>query len=195
MSTSSGCWLPIDEAARQRADGLFHQQCWLWGCDIRRPEGNALLTYGFWRQRPPEGAPGSSAYLLQRDPSTVVVLWKFGIFYGSPVEGGVFLGRYGFEPTGVPRLDTTVPPWSPEQLVVGEPPHTDAEPVRAQLQFVGLLRWIAEYEAWIVEEFGLPYRQQCVAAWTFGPFRIAAERLVDEWNQLAACCGKAQVCR
>ncbi|MCS6839908.1 MAG: hypothetical protein NZ701_03935 [Roseiflexus sp.] len=67
-------WPTLPAHLQQRGAELLHLQCWLWGCDIRRPEGNLLLEYGFSRQRPPAGATGSSAYLRTADPDTVIVL-------------------------------------------------------------------------------------------------------------------------
>jgi hypothetical protein len=194
MSISTHLWLAITEPVRRDSDRLFHQQCWLWGCDIRRTEGNALLAYGFSRQRPPEGEKGSSTYLLQLDPQTLVVLWGFGMFYGSATDGGIYLGRYGFTPKAVPQLDTSVAPWLPDQLAIADPPHTYALQQQLDSQFIAALRWIAGYETWVVATYGLAYRQQCVTAWKKG-LQIPAEQLIDAWNQLAARCAEAQECR
>ncbi len=114
MATRS--WLPLPPRLKQRGAELMHFQCWLWGCDIRRPEGNLLLEYGFSRQRPPAGAAGSSAYLASRAPDTVIVLWGFGAFYGDPAQGGVYLKRYEFSPVFVTRLTPQRLPWLPDQI-------------------------------------------------------------------------------
>jgi hypothetical protein len=148
------------------------------------------LAYGFSRQRPPEEEKGSSAYLLQHDPDTLVVLWGFGVFYGSPTTGGIHLGRYGFTPEIVPWLNTTMVPWLPEQLVIAELPCTHTAQQWVESQFIEALRWIAGYEAWVSATYGLEYRQRCVAAWK--QQQTPAERLVDAWNQLAVRCAEAQ---
>jgi hypothetical protein len=164
---------------------LLHFQCWLWGCDIRRAEGNLLLEYGFSRQRPPVGAAGSSAYLLSLAPDAVLVLWGFGAFCGDPGTGGVYLKRYEFTPVFVAHLNAHRLPWLPDQL---RPVALPAEPgarQRMHRQFVTLIEWIAQYERWVRDSCGLAYRRQCAAESTRHTFRIPVERLVEEWQQLA----------
>jgi hypothetical protein len=63
VNQSTALILPRELMNRGRT--LLHQQCWLWGQDIRRAEGNLLLEYGFERKRPPEGANACSQYSLQ----------------------------------------------------------------------------------------------------------------------------------
>lgn len=183
MTTRS--WLTLPPRLKQRGAELMHFQCWLWGCDIRRPEGNLLLEYGFSRQRPPAGAAGSSAYLASCAPDTVVVLWGFGAFYGDPTQGGVYLKRYEFSPVFVTRLTPQRLPWLPDQIRPSALP--DEPGIRQQMhrQFVALLEWIAHYEMWVRETCGLDYRRQCTAESTKPAFRIPVERLVEEWQQLA----------
>lgn len=60
---------------------LLTQQCWYWGCDVRRAEGNLLLERGFTRTRPPAGAEGSTAYALEPALGAQLTLWSFGFFY------------------------------------------------------------------------------------------------------------------
>ncbi len=183
MSTRS--WRPLPARVQQHGAELLHLQCWLWGCDIRRPEGNLLLEYGFSRQRPPAGAAGSSAYLWKAEPDIAIVLWGFGAFCGSPVNGGVYLRRYEFAPRYVPRIEMRRLPWLPDQVRAAVIP---AEPdVQRQMgqQFTSLLEWIARYETWVLESCGLEYRRQCVSESTKHTFRIPVDRLVEEWQQLA----------
>lgn len=49
---------------QRRGQHLLSQQCWLWGRDIKRTDGNLLMTFGFERLRPPEGISGSTQYIL-----------------------------------------------------------------------------------------------------------------------------------
>lgn len=178
-------WQPLPAHLQQRGAELLHLQCWLWGCDIRRPEGNLLLDYGFSRQRPPAGAAGSSAYLWTAGSGTIIVLWGFGAFCGSPVNGGVYLRRYEFDPRYVPRIDTRRLPWLPDQVHTAViPPDPDVQ-LRLRQQFTGLLEWIARYETWVRDSCGPEYRRQCTSASTKHAFRIPVERLVEEWQQLA----------
>lgn len=61
-----------------RGAELMHQQCWCWGQDVRRPEGNLLLENGFERTRAPEDVSGSFRYWLERN-GTRLALWGFGV--------------------------------------------------------------------------------------------------------------------
>ena len=49
-------------ALQRRGSALLNQQCWFWGQDVRRAEGNLLLELGFQRQRPPEEQQGCTQY-------------------------------------------------------------------------------------------------------------------------------------
>jgi len=181
----TGSWLSLPARIEQRGARLMHFQCWLWGCDIRRPEGNLLLEHGFSRQRPPAGTVGSSAYMLMLAPNAKLVLWGFGAFCGDPIEGGVYLRRYEFTPVIVPQLNMHRLPWLPEQLRPAVlPPDLDAAQ-RMKQQFVMLLEWIARYEIWVRDSCGLEYRRQCAAESKKHRFRIPVEELVEEWQQLA----------
>lgn len=183
MTTPS--WLPLPASIQQRGAELLHLQCWLWGCDIRRPEGNLLLEYGFSRQRPPAGAAGSSAYLWTAETDAIIVLWGFGAFCGSPVDGGVYLKRYEFAPRYVPRIETRRLPWLPNQVRAAVIPREPDIQQRMGRQFTNLLEWIAQYETWVRDSCGLEYRRQCASESTKHTFRIAVDRLVEEWQQLA----------
>ena len=55
---------PISGPRRRKGQELLHQQCWNWGRDIVRSEGNLLLEAGFLKRRPPGEEAGSSCYTL-----------------------------------------------------------------------------------------------------------------------------------
>ncbi|MDW8234819.1 MAG: hypothetical protein RMJ54_18765, partial [Roseiflexaceae bacterium] len=148
------------------------------------------LEYGFRRQRPPAGATGSSAYLRTADPDTVIVLWGFGAFCGSPVNSGVYLKRYEFAPRYVPRIDIQRLPWLPDQVRAAVIPSEPDVQQQMHRRFISLLEWIAQYETWVINRCGLAYRRQCVALWTGRPFRTPVERLVEEWQQLTQQCAR-----
>lgn len=185
--TPDAC-IVLPEPIRRCGAELLHLQCWLWGCDIRRAEGNLLLEYGFLRQRPPSGAVGSSAYLTTLESGAHVVLWGFGAFHGDPTEGGIYLKRYEFTPVWTAPLNVQRLPWLPDQI---RPATSPLEPeTRQQMhrQFVALLAWIAQYEMWVHNTFGLAHRHRCAEESTKHSFRIAIERLVEEWQHLAQQC-------
>lgn len=109
------------------------------------------------------------------------MLWGFGLCYGSEPEGGVFLSRAGFAPIAVAMPRLAALPWLPDQLM----PLAHPSPFTQQ-QLVAALRWIAYYEAWVVDSCGSAYRQACVEAWTRGQLRVPAAQIVGEWERLAA---------
>ncbi|MDW8144796.1 MAG: hypothetical protein RMJ48_00615 [Roseiflexaceae bacterium] len=182
--TTQAC-LSLPAHLQQRGAELLHLQCWLWGCDIRRSEGNLLLEYGFRRQRPPAGAAGSSAYLWTAEPEMIIVLWGFGAFCGDPMKGGVYLRRYEFAPQYIPRIDIRRLPWLPDQVRAAVIPAEPDAQRRMGQQFTSLIEWIARYETWVRDSCGLEYRQQCIANSTKNSFCIPVGRLVEEWQQLA----------
>lgn len=183
------CRTCVPTEVRRRGRVLLNQQLWLWGQDIRRPEGNALLEYGFERTRPPEGQKGSNTYTCQPAPGTVVTLWAFGLSYARADRGAVFLPRFTFTPR---LVAAEAPPgviWSPTQLPDCRAPRGAREWARAHRLFIPALRWIADYECWIAGRLGLPYRRACVEAWP--KVRVPADRLADAWAQLIAECDAA----
>jgi hypothetical protein len=156
---------------------------WCWGWDIRRREGNVLLQYGFRRWRPPEGTLGSTAYQLDLPPSRQAVLWGFGLFYGDGADGGLFLKRFTFAPLWCPNPDLRAALWRPED--VPEFRHAEGLAERNSLGRLlsGTLRWIAEYENWVLTTLGLEYRWRCLREW---PKTVTqAENVPGQWLLLA----------
>ena len=129
---------------------LLHLQCWLWGQDIRRTEGNLLLAFGFERKRPPEEIGGSTQYLLKLKAQFVVRLWGFGFAYG-PRNEQIFVNRYDFRP----------------RLLFGdrdrwEPPSEDLPFAPNSILLESAARWIASYEVRVTEQAGKAYRDQLI---------------------------------
>jgi hypothetical protein len=149
---------------------LLHQQCWLWGQDIKRQQGNLLLQYGFHRIRPPKGDSGSSQYTLQVEGDIHVRLWGFGIYFGA--QQGIFLNRYCF----IPRKAVLEDLWQANEM-------TSLKRAGDFSLLPSALRWIAVYEKWVIDNYGLSYREKCLSRW-----RIPAEapaRLPHMWLRLA----------
>lgn len=183
----------ISREARRRGRVLLHQQCWLWGQDIRRPEGNALLEYGFERRRPPEGEQGSNAYILRPTPDRCAVLWGFGFYWRDARVpcgcGGIFLPRFTFTPKLARAAGPPLATWLPGQLSDCRPPGTPRQWDRARRLLIPALRWVASYERWILERRGLVYRRECTAAGPKGSTKfLPAEELAAAWDRLADCC-------
>ncbi|MCS6801805.1 MAG: hypothetical protein RMM58_01560 [Chloroflexota bacterium] len=162
---------------RRLLDALVDQQFWCWGQDIRRPEGNLLLAFGFERTRPPAGVLGSSCYRLA-GAGREVVLWGWGLLLVGPA-GGVFLPRHGFAPR--PALAPLAAPcWSPEGL----PPLGDAPVPGTGRWFQAAADWIADYEAWVLATVGLAYRRACAAGSPRATFGLFPERLPALWRHV-----------
>ncbi|MEZ2346381.1 hypothetical protein [Terriglobus sp. RCC_193] len=155
----------------RRGSALLHQQCWLWGCDIRRSEGNLLLTYGFARQADLEGKR-STQYTLPLEHCSIVRLWGSGFYFGS-VEEGVFLNRFAFEP----RLVRFTEDWQDPVRLKEAPRYMDFQRLSAACG------WIAEYEMWALLQFGKAYRRTCLLS---GPDPAQeVEGIAATWRQLA----------
>jgi CxxC-x17-CxxC domain-containing protein len=168
----------------KHATALFNQQCWLWGCDIRRSEGNLLLAYGATKYRPNEDVKGGRAYLFEQPCGRVVILWAFGMFCGTLQMGGVYLARYGFDAVLVDGLGNI--PLAPDKLPPGRVPTSYREQQQHTALLQMLVSWITNYETWVMASLGHDYRKACVASWDRGPYQIAAERIVSEWQQVMA---------
>jgi hypothetical protein len=173
---------------RETAAALLNQQMWCWGYDIRRAAGNVLLLRGFKRWRPPAGTLGSTAYQLDIPPDRQVVLWGFGLFFGSRSAGGLFLKRYTFAPLWTEASDLRAALWRPEELPDFRPPETLTERTCLAGMLSAALRWIAEYETWVQAKLGLDYRRQCLREW---PNTVAeAGNIPGQWLLFADHCAE-----
>ena len=155
----------------RRGAALLNLQCWLWGQDIRRTEGNLLLHYGADRLRPPKDVTGCSQYSFALTGGTALKLWGFGIYVGKP-DRGCYLNRYEF----VPRVAGSDDCWNAEAF--------RAAPRNPPLQAIPeALRWIANYERWVLRETGTAWRLASSAA---GPDSSGtALTLATHWSALA----------
>lgn len=166
---------PLARTERRLVEALVNQQFWCWGQDIRRPEGNLLLAFGFARTRPPAGVLGSSCYRL-RWGEREIVLWGWGLLLAGPA-GGVFLPRQG----GAPRSalgPLGAPCWSPDGL----PPLSEIAVPGLGQWFHDAAEWIAEYETWVLARAGLGYRRACAAGAPRAIFGLFPERVPALWR-------------
>lgn len=167
---------------RRRAERLLHQQCWNWGRDIVRPEGNLLLEAGFERQRPPERVIGSTHYKLVLQGGGSWMLWGFGFFYGNPQLGGIYVNRYRFKPHWMNLEDVEGPIWKPDMVPPAVSPPSTSVPW--ELVAEAALR-IADYEDWAIERCGVEYRNDVFEQWRDSRKGIAPEQLPAAWRALA----------
>jgi hypothetical protein len=182
LSAEERCWIFFPREIRRWVGALLHQQCWCWGYDVRCPEGNLLVEYGFVRKRPPVDCKGSSAYLLQRNQQRSVALWGFGFFYGDATHGGLFLSRYNWT---LRYAATAQPPvaWKIDQLHEFRPPRCGPECASALLLLEGALEWLAEYEGWVMQRRGPQYRERSLDQWPHSI--LEPQQVPGEWQRMA----------
>jgi hypothetical protein len=178
----------LPAVVRARGPALFDQQCWLWGCDIRRNDGNLLLDYGFARVRPPETSKGSNRYDLALGATGCIALWAFGPWYGEAALGGLLLNRYHCVPCLALRHEPPRTMWQPQDARELKVPQQPDQWQRALDLLAALSDWIAGYERWVIANAGLAYREACVAARSHGLYRIAPTQALSEWQELAQAC-------
>ena len=173
---------PVSGPRRSKGQELLNQQCWNWGRDIVRPEGNLLLEAGFLRQRPPEGEAGSSCYTLALPNGDSLMLWGFGLLYGTPREGGVYLNRYEFRPVWLPSETIHGRVWKPDMIPAGQTPPSLRVPVDLT---VAAIRRIADYEEGALAHCGLEYRRAVLRQWKQASEQLPPHTLPRAWRALA----------
>jgi hypothetical protein len=173
----------LTEAACRTASLLLDQQMWCFGQDIRNPEGNVLLRFGFQRHRHPDSVGSSSVYVLTPYPSSQLVLWGFGLFYGQGTCGGMFLKRYQFNPVWTLHAQLPQVVWEPSEFPELQPATTPQERQSIHRLLLGAVRWITGYELWVHETYGPNYRRQCLRQWHKAA--VSAEAIAEAWQQLA----------
>lgn len=168
----------------QHAAKLLNEQCWCWGADIRYPDGNLLLTYGFRRERAPSPQAGSNMYSLHPSPTRQIILWGWGMFYGERSLGGVFLGRNGFAPFLTTTAMINTPVFTSTDLPLFCIPHGEKDYQNLARLTGNALRWIADYETWVLGIAGEPHRLTCLTEWRKRP--VTDTDTADQWLTLAA---------
>ena len=170
----------VDQAkALEHATGLLNQQLWCWGRDIEFADDNLLLRHGFQRTRLSEDT--SSIYRLELSPESRVMLRGFCVFFGQDGLGGLFVRRFGFCPRFSSEADLTENEWRADDFSAFRPPVVDQVSVCHSL-LLGLVNWIRDYEAWIVECEGLDYRTSTLVNWKSV---VTAAEMVPAWNKLS----------
>ena len=165
---------------------MLSQQVWCWGRDIIRPEGNWLLEIGFERIQPPvDRTECPSVYRLTLPQGRYVVLRGFGVFYGDPELGGVFLPRYEFQPGYTKQAKLDRPPWTMDDLPRVRRPTPSQQRACATL-VSDLIDWVRRYEAHIIEQLGVEYRRATLTEWDNGSrLLVPAEEIASAWHALS----------
>lgn len=170
----------IPTSCRRVGTQLFDQQMWLWGQDVRHPDENALLRFGFERQPCPSKDKSGSAYVYQRDRH-YLVLWAFGLYLGHQHYGSIFLKRFQFAPKIGDAYHLTHMVWDPRDLPHMETPmEADRATLACLLDLA--LNWIAEYETWAQRTLSVGFRQSCVARWH--KTQTPASAIIPAWQKL-----------
>lgn len=176
--------LSLPDPLHQEIAWMLDLQFWLFGCDIKHPQGNLLIELGFERTRPPEGLSGSTQYQA-RIADGVLKLWGFGFWYKTINDSqGVFLRRHEFDP----RLYTLSKPiWRIEDLPPSQFPATVAQIAYTWECLSRVFDWFANYEEEILQRCGESYRKQCLIQWT--KHRVdRSQDLLEWWRRCAQVC-------
>ena len=175
MSTISG-------ASQRKGQNLLDRQCWNWGRDIVHSEGNLLLEAGFLRRRPPEGEVGSSCYTLALPDGDSLLLWGFGLLYGTRRKGSVYLNRYQFLPVWLPSETVHEPIWKPDTLPAAQTPPSPRIPLDLT---AAASRRVADYEEWALARGGLEYRRVVLSQWKGHSKGLPPQAVPQAWRALA----------
>lgn len=174
----------VSPGVLKKAMHLLDQQMWLWGCDIKHPQGNLLTEYGFRRiPNPDPSSSNSSVYRLELDRHSRVILRGFAVFFGKDFLGGLLFKRFDSQPYRTPATDLADLPFTKFDLpTLGR--YGDESQEFCQLAS-GLFQWIANYDSWVKENFGTGYIEDCLKSRGKQP-AVPAIQAESTWLELAA---------
>jgi hypothetical protein len=167
---------------------LIDQQLWMLGQDIAHPEGNALVRYGFARERTERGQIRCSRYVLAHtetvdlprtgDVRRAIVCWGFAVYCGpfaspafehrssapdaasrcEPDAEGVLLERFARSARLVPAT-ACAGMHHPGEVPQPRPAHDTTDRARVAGGLIAIARTFAAYEAWILAWRGADERR------------------------------------
>lgn len=179
-STQRGWGYP--PPVRRLAAHLLNQQLWCWGRDVLCPDGNLLTRYGLHRRRDP-GRPEKGATCYRSDDNAChVALWGFGVFFGMRQHGGLFIGRYSFQPRWAPVEAISLGVHSLDGLRMFGRPRGAEDWRHAHHLCRELFDWIVRYESWVQRTVGTAFRQECIRNWAT-PI-VSAAGQVKAWRRI-----------
>ena len=164
---------------------LLDQQFWCWGQDVAGTQGNLLLELGFERTGAPVGSKSPSLYRLPLSDGGELVLRGFGLFWGRTAWGGLFQKRCEAEPSYCEQARLPRPLWEQTDL---PPLRNISEGNRTAVRLLqqDLFGWIAAYEGWVAERYGLEYRDRSLQRWREkGKQVVTAAQMAACWEQFA----------
>lgn len=167
-------------AALRELNSLISHQGWLWGKDVRCPEGNRLIAYGFERMpAPAEGVDCTTRYQLLT-PDRTILLWSWGYtIYCPDWSEAIHVSRGGSGVHGVSLADFVTPCWSYDDVKK----RWKALASDCQRFVPEVLAWPAEFERWVQRSIGPEQREQELRDWKNA--RRFAARLPTHWERLA----------
>ncbi len=173
----------LSEAWVLRAELLLHDQCWCWGRDVERAEGNLLVEFGFRRIANPEGR--AFGYDLERAGEQVVLTGGGLVYAATGSTHAALIGRYDVRPRLLPRCEVDTAQWAQVGASVfhGAGTRDEGSPL-SRVLLSGAVRWIAGYETWVREVASVEYRAECLASWSQAS--ITADQMVETWEALLA---------
>jgi len=163
---------------------MLAQQFWIWGCDIRRPEGNLLTALGFEKEKQVlEQGLGISRYHVLCQPERRITLWGFGLWVVDEALGALFLPRSGRQPRFVADAPCTAAAWTPEWFTAQTHLTSEGNARASAILLMETLHWIAWYEREVSRLAGQAYRQETLDVW---PHAVCtAEVLAARWDEVA----------
>jgi len=178
-------WMTLNSEFKKQGLALLHQQCWCWGCDVRRhvegQRANLLLDLGFERTPPPHSKRGATTYQKRCASGDIVSLWGFGLCFGD-ARGGIFVSRFAF----FPRLGVHASPveaYRRTHLGDFQAPNSLRGCQRALDYLERAMLWIADYERQVTNLIGSDHREQSLTQW---PHTASSARTIAEcWENLA----------
>lgn len=184
----------------RRLNVLLDQQLWFLGQDIRHPDGNALVRFGFERVRPSETG-GTTCYRLAADAASnqALVVWGFALYSGrvgerpdDPVRsgrGGAPSGVLLFRHAASARLvwpAMRLPLHKPSELPRLVAPRTPEEQGELRDGLVRLAQQLRHYEEWTRGALGSTHRTRVLATLPRHKRRTFADvtDLAELWGEL-----------
>ena len=128
------------------------QQMILWGHDVKHPKGNLLQRFGMTRQES-TGLKGTSCYSMTWEDGCVLLHGALACWFPADTtraHGCLFQ-----------RTSKRLKLWQSSQAPVPGRDHgQNAAPEVVWQCAQPLLRWLMAYEAWVIRECGMAWRQQ-----------------------------------
>ncbi|NJO82690.1 MAG: hypothetical protein HC828_07605 [Blastochloris sp.] len=137
---------------------------WCWGCDVRRQEGNLLLTYGCERYPSPDPR-FHSAYASTLCTDCVLTLWGWGVWIAREGTGSIFLSRSRFRVSYTSEVHLYPQAWQADALPIVRRPGDPVAQANTRCLLAEAMTWIGEYEHWLACNTEPRYRETVLAAW------------------------------